>query len=283
MPATPCSANSRNGKAVKADIFNLASMLDDRDENVGVNILAQLLCRADELGDLPALLQESADPLVRRRAHQLQSALTMRRRRQDLHARLSSFAPELLPGLEELHLLWFDRDSRTELHETVSAFADEFRKAGISTLEEIDFFMRQKNFLPENESTIQVENYCIGAILDRRMGAASVLMALACELAGKDKFQLVRVLESFGIADDRGQLLLGNNSWRFCRAPGRESMELWDNRMLLKYVASTLLGCAVNSDSYRYVMSISQAISGDGSEHVFDGFPYPFRSSSSEK
>ena len=268
---------------MKTDLLQLASMLDDRDENVGVNILAQLLDRADELGDLPALLQESADPVVRRRAHQLQSALTMRRRRQDFHARLSAPAPELLPGLEELHMLWFDRDSQTELHETVNAFISEFRRTRITTLEEIEFFMRQKNFLPCHESTIQVENYCIGAILDRRTGAAAILMALACELAGKKQFHLVRVLESFGIADDRGMLLLGNNSWQLCTAPGRENMEFWDNSMLLKYVAATLLSCAVNSDSYRYVMSISQAISGDESEHVFDGFPYPFCSSGEDE
>ena len=264
---------------MKTDILHLASMLDDRDENVGVNILAQLLDRADELGDLPALLQESPDPVLRRRAHQLQSALTMRRRRQEFHARISSPDPELLPGLEELHLLWFDRDSQTELHETVAAFISEFHHDRITSLEDIEFFMRQKNFLPENESTIKVENYCLGAILDRRTGAASVLMALVCELAGKDKFRLVRTLDNFGIADAHGMLLLGNNSWRLCRAPDQSSMEFWDNRMLLRYVASTLLACAVNSDSYRYVMSISQAISGDESEHVFDGFPYPFCSS----
>ena len=68
--------------AIPPDILRIASMLDDEDENVGVNLLAQLMERADELGDLPAVLQESRDPVVRRRAHQLQSALTMRRRRQ---------------------------------------------------------------------------------------------------------------------------------------------------------------------------------------------------------
>ena len=70
--------------AIPPDILRSASMLDDADENVGVNLLAQLLERADELEDLPAVLQESADPVVRRRAHQLQSALTMRRRRRGI-------------------------------------------------------------------------------------------------------------------------------------------------------------------------------------------------------
>jgi len=45
--------------AIPPDILHIASMLDDEDENVGVNLLAQLMDRADELGDLPAQLQES--------------------------------------------------------------------------------------------------------------------------------------------------------------------------------------------------------------------------------
>ena len=260
---------------IPPDILYIASMLDDRDENVGVNLLAQLLNRADELGELPALLQESTDPVVRRRAHQLQSALTMRQRRLDFHAELGKETPDLLTGLALLHLLWFDRDAQTELFDTVNSFVDEFRSAQPDTLEKIEFFMRQRNFLPENESTIQPENYCIGSILDRRAGSGAVLMALAGCLAGEN-FRLVRTLDSFGIADTHGMLLLGNGSWRLCRAPGAEILEFWDSRTLLKDVASTLLSCAVNSDSYRYVMSISQAISGDESEHVFDQFPYPF-------
>ena len=65
----------------KIDIRRLASLLDDPDENVAVSAIAELLNREDELGDLPAELQESADPLMRRRVHQLETALTMIRRR----------------------------------------------------------------------------------------------------------------------------------------------------------------------------------------------------------
>ena len=72
------------------EIMQLAAMLDDRDEEVAVNIMAQLLAHEDELGELPALLQENPDPLVRRRAHLLQNAIAMRYRRRGFFAALKS-------------------------------------------------------------------------------------------------------------------------------------------------------------------------------------------------
>ena len=64
------------------DLEKLAELLDDENEDVAINVIATLLERQDELGDLPARLQEHSDPLVRRRAHQLQAAMTFRRWRQ---------------------------------------------------------------------------------------------------------------------------------------------------------------------------------------------------------
>ena len=263
--------------AIPPDILHIASMLDDEDENVGVNLLAQLMDRADELGDLPAQLQESRDPVVRRRAHQLQSALAMRRRRRSLCARMRSAAPDLLAGLEELHLLWFDRDPASELHSATAEFRDDLRRAAPETPEELEFFMRKRSFLPEPESTLVPESYCIGTILDRRAGATSILLALSAELLPDRRWQVVRVLEEFALSDDRGNLLLGNGVWRLTAVPPGVKPVRLDSGAILRYAAQTLLSCAVNTDSYRYVMSIAQAVSGDDSEHVFDCFPYPFR------
>ena len=93
------------------DIKRLASLLDDPDESVAISAMAELLNREPELGDLPAELQESSNPLMRRRAHQLQSALTMIRRRRYLAALLRSNEINCLEGLIQIHLQWYDNDS----------------------------------------------------------------------------------------------------------------------------------------------------------------------------
>ena len=56
------------------EIISLLSLLDDEDESIAVEAMAHLLDRGDELGTELAELQDSADPLLRRRVHELQSA-----------------------------------------------------------------------------------------------------------------------------------------------------------------------------------------------------------------
>ena len=76
------------------ELEKLSLLLDDEDDNVAINVIAALLDRQDELGDLPARLQESSNELVRKRAHQLQAAITFRKRRQDFAALLEAENPD---------------------------------------------------------------------------------------------------------------------------------------------------------------------------------------------
>lgn len=265
------------------EIIQLGAMLDDRDSEVAVNVMAQLLAREEDLGDLPAVLQESGDPLVRRRAHLLQNALAMRRRRRMIHSMLNDPEEcELFPALIELHLLWFDKDQPDAIRRDVRNFLETADKHPLASLEDAEMFMRKSCFLPETESTIRPESCCIGTVLCQHCGSTGLLMAMISELLGRENFPLVRVLGEFGVTDSAGRLLLGGGSWRLI-PPSGAKMEKWTAQMMLRYLGTTLLSCAVNSDSYRYVMSITQALTGDESEHVFDGFPYPFLSNPDDR
>lgn len=266
-------------------VMQLAAMLDDRDEEVAVNIMAQLLAREEELGELPALLQENPDPLIRRRAHLLQNAMTMRYRRREFFAALNDSELDgggFFSALTALHLLWYDKDQADEVAGDVVKFLQEAEKFTFDSLEDVELFMRKKLFLPENETTIRPEIFCIGTVLYQHCGATSLLMGIAhALLSNEERFKIVRVNGQFGLLDEAcSQLLSGNGSWRLTEFSG--NAEYWNSRQLLRYLAVTLLSCAVNSDSYRYVMSITQALTGDESEYVFDDFPYPFCSSAAE-
>ena len=70
--------------SLSPETLQLASMLDDQDNDVGLNVLAQLLNREDEVEELSRILQEYPDPLVRKRIHTLQNAFVMRRRRRQI-------------------------------------------------------------------------------------------------------------------------------------------------------------------------------------------------------
>lgn len=260
------------------ETIQLASMLDDQDHEVVVNILARLLNRENEVEELSRVLQEHPDPLVRRRIHMLQNAFTMRRRRRQIWAMLEEKVRMDIPDmLTALHLLWFDRDNPDEIRQDVDKFLEMASGFPMESLNDLEMFMRQNRFLPENETTIRPESYCIGTVLFHRLGATSTLMAIGSALLKDEKkYQPVRILGEFGIMDDTGRVLLGNGSWRLTAAGSGSGAEVWSRRKLLRYIAMNLLSCAVNSDSYRYVMSIARALTGDESEHVFDDFPYPF-------
>lgn len=261
------------------EIMQLAAMLDDRDEEVAVNIMAQLLAHEDELGELPALLQENPDPLVRRRAHLLQNAIAMRYRRRGFFAALNETELDgggFFSALTALHLLWYDKDQSDEVAEEVVNFLHTAEKFVFDSLEDVELFMRKNLFLPENETTIRPEIFCIGTVLYQHCGATSLLMGVNhALLADEERFRIVRVNGRFGLLDtEKKELLSGNGTWTLTEFDGKA--EFWTRQDLLRYLAVTLLSCAVNSDSYRYVMSITQALTGDESEHVFDSFPYPF-------
>ena len=78
------------------DLEKLATLLDDENEDVAVNVIAAMLERQDELGDLPARLQEHPDELVRRRAHQLQAAITFRNWRREFFGLLNQENPDFM-------------------------------------------------------------------------------------------------------------------------------------------------------------------------------------------
>ena len=261
------------------DLEKLAELLDDDNEDVAINVIAALLDREDELGDLPGRLQEHPDPLVRRRAHQLQSAITFRSWRREFAGLLEEDEPDFLTGLVMLHMLWFDRDSRnnvrTALNEFLAAAANGNRQ--VDSLESARSFMCRNGCAAELESTIHPENYCIGTILSQRSGAGTLLMGLLkCMMPEPEKFQVVRFCGEFALFDGSSSILLGQGDWRVCRLSSTADLEIFSLRDLLHCAGNMLLSSAVNTDSFRYVLTITQALTGDPGDEVLSGFPYPY-------
>ena len=266
------------------DLEKLSSLLDDEDDDVAINVIAALLDRQDELGDLPARLQESCDPLVRRRAHQLQAAMTFRRRRREFFQLLSSPEPDFLHGLTALQLLWFDRDVAGEVEKELFDFVANARKKELVTLEDARAFMCGNGFAAELETTLRPEIYCIGLVLSQRIGAASLLMGLLRMLMREpEKFQVVRFCGEFALFDRKNTILLGQGDWRVCRISSVSDLEHFSLRDILHCAGNMLFSSAVNSDSFRYVLTIAQAISGDDSDRVLSACPYPYNSAAPEQ
>lgn len=266
----------------KPDIRSLLSLLDDEDEQVALDAMAELLYRGDEVLPFLAELQETGDVLLRRRIHQVESALTMRRRRREFSRLLAVPHPDVGRILVELHLQWFDNDSLPEMESRLTTFVNECRALHMRTLYEVSTLFRRFGIVAERETTLRPENYCIGVMLADRVGSTALWTLLAKILLPERLLPanlpvtIVRHVEEFALYDGE-QLLLPERDWRIVRAPARGELEEWDERKVLKFASVMLFSSAVASDSFRYVLTIGQALSGLPDDEVLDYMPYPYR------
>lgn len=257
------------------DIKRLASLLDDPDESVAITAMAELLNREPELGDLPAELQESSNPLMRRRAHQLQSALTMIRRRRYLAALLRSNEINFLEGLIQIHLQWYDNDSEAGLHKKIKNFCQELSCHPGSSLEEIADAFAGCGVIPAPVTTLKVEQYCLGVMLDEKCGASALWCGMICALYKELHLSTIRYQGRFAVKSGEF-IMIPENNWQLSPLPPPEETETWELNNLLQLAVMTLFSAAVNSDSFRYILTLSQTFTGMESADPLGSLPYPY-------
>ena len=261
-------------EAKQIDIKRLASLLDDPDENVAISAMAELLNREFELGELPGTLQENANPLMRRRIHQLQSALTMIRRRRELAELLRQEEFDFANALIRIHLQWFDRDSETVLNKKLQNFCAQLSKHPCDNLSSIGDAFASFGIVPCPVTTLKVEQYCLGAMLDDRCGASPLWCGLICSLFSNLGFYTVLYEGRFAVADEN-ELLIPENNWQCIPLPAG-TLEMWSPGKLLHLAVMTLFSAAVNSDSFRYILTLAQAITGEEMQVPLSTLPYPY-------
>ena len=258
----------------KIDIRRLASLLDDPDENVAVSAIAELLNREDELGDLPAELQESSNPLMRRRVHQLETALTMIRRRRFLNTFFQDPRTDFTEGLIQIHLQWYDRDSESSLRRKLRSFRKELSAFPLGNLREAGEAFAALGITPTPATTLKPELFCIGPMLDDRCGVASLWCGLICALLKNDA--LPADCDGRFVVVQGKSMLVPENNWLCSPAPESGRLQMWTGPQLLYQAALNLFSAAVNSDSFRYVLTIAEAITGDVNGETLSMLPYPY-------
>jgi hypothetical protein len=55
-----------------------------------------------------------------------------------------------------------------------------------------------------------------------------------------------------------------------------QALEYWDNRKFFTFAAFNLFPAAVNSDSFRYILTLAQALNGTDGDEVLSALPYPY-------
>ena len=266
---------------------SLLSLLDDPDESIAVRVMTELLEYEPELLDLLGDMQESADPVLRKRIQQLESILLLRRRRKDFLQYLNGENPDILQGLTELHLLWFDRDTPEMLMENLQIFLSASANSRIKTLGDLGLFMARSNFVPPPpDEELDPENYCIGPILEDRIGSEVILCALAL-LAGicnNLNLWMLRIGRNFVLMNEAGERIAPANDWQLEAADTSLHGEFWNEpAMVLRYAAQMLFLAAVSTDNFRYVHTVAHAMLGSPGDEKLDFLPYPYNGNCADK
>ncbi len=256
----------------------LVKLLDDSDRQTASAAMAELLSSGADIGPIVSALQESGDPLVRRRAHQLQAIMRTRQTRARLADHLMVDYSNLWQGLAELHLQWYDNDSFEFVESLWRDLFDAARgKYRPRTSRRLAEFMADIGFIISGSGELEADYYCVGAVLEDRVGADLFLSAIALRIAclyGM-RARIVRDPENgFAMLDSNG-LLIFPTDWRVEPA-GRRTLEYWSSGMILRHAAHQLLMCAISTDSIRYVYTISSCLSKFFEKAPSDLLPYPY-------
>ena len=260
---------------------SLLSLLDDENEQAAALAMAELL-RRDEKQLEPVLrkLQETTNPRLRKRIHQLQSTILLRRRRRNLTARLFGEKRNLLDGLIQLHLLWFDNDSPEGLRRQWRKLAAEARRARTDSPERLADFMRKHEFLPAHKDDLEQDHFCLGTILDGAPGADFMLCAMAVLFAADSGLTTLSIVTDgemeFRLRErTSGRILDPARDWDILRCNDPDSAFVqWSVPMLLRYAAMLMFTASVSSDSFRYIFSIGSCLAGSSDSRL--DLPYPY-------
>ena len=258
---------------------SLLSLLDDENEQAASLAMAELL-RRDETRLEPVLrkLQESANPRLRKRIHQLQSTLLLRRRRKSFTDRLSNRKMHLLEGLFQLHLLWFDNDSPETLRKQWKKLKTEAGKFAPDTLESLGMFMRKMDFRCSHQDDLEPDHLCIGTVLDGSPGTDFLLCSIGALIAGDAGLPL-RITQAaetdFILVDPQQNVLIPAQEWAYVPCDGKSyNFQPWTESMLLRYAAALMFTGAVSGDSFRYVYTIGSCLTGSADCRL--PLPYPY-------
>lgn len=262
------------------NLKHLLDLLDDENQQSASLVMAELLKYEDQVEPLLREIQESDNPRLRRRIHQLESIFTLRRRRKSVSKKMMAKQVDLLDGLMDLHFLWYDNDSKELLVRQWSQLIEKAEVYQPDTLEKLVYFMRKTGFSVSDKEEIEADFHCVGIVLEDLIGSDLLICAIARCLAAHFNFEvrIARTVGDFALLDSKGRFAVPRNDWRVYPSDKVHKSKKWSDRQILRHTAATLFLCAVSTDSFRYVHTIGNSLAKSFDHDNIDFLPYPFTS-----
>jgi hypothetical protein len=277
------------------ELKSLIKLLKDEDRKISNAAMSAILkynFSSKDVNQVLAEFQESEDPALRKKIHQIQAIQRARRRRRRLISRFSDRRTDLVQGLADLNIIWYNEYNIHSISRKWNAFILNALKYAPKTPSRISSFMQELNFKCEVTQTHDADAYCLAAVLDEHTGADIILASIALELGRTfGLFSSIVRTEDFGfgvIYSNRigkkpfkhkffGEILLPGDNWRVCSPEQVHSFTPWTNNKVLKYVASVFFVDSIIFDEPRYIQIFGSVLSGKNIIEDLDKvLPYPY-------
>lgn len=259
-------------------LISLLSLLDDEHDRNACRVMIELLKYGDALEEPLRDLHENTNPQLRRRVHQLQAIISFRQQREDFSKKLKNGRIGLFDGLIESHLLWYDSDTKEEIMGVWGELIKQTDKYAPENIEKLAYFMRRNGFIVAEKDEFQADCFCLGIVIDDKVGADFLLCAIAAEIAAKWNVELkiIKRDERFALLDADGSVLFPHDGWQIFKPKKFTNFVAWTNAKLIKLALANLFLVAVESDSFRYVSIIGKCLAMAGGEENVDFLPFPY-------
>jgi len=261
-------------------IRSLVSLLDDENQQSASFAMAELLTYENELESILREFQESDNVRLRRRIHQLESILSIRKRRKILSQQIKNPNEELFKGLIDLHVQWYDNDTKSNIVPFWRALVENSKRHQIENLEKLAYFMQKYGFRTSDRGEIIADYFCIGIVMEELIGGSLTICAIAQKLASmwNLNISIIQVAEEFCLMDGIGNILSPSRGWVMLDRSEIPEPQVCSTQMLMKYSLSMLFLCAVSSDSFRYINTVGHILGNVCGSENLEHLPLPYRS-----
>ena len=169
--------------------------------------------------------QDSSDPQLRARIHQLSNIMARRRDRQRFLQAVSSEAMSLWEGICRINALYDPRFSRRNVHRHINRMASELGPGKITSAA-LASLMRNHEFAVPSDDLLDVDLYLVEQVLETKYGSPPLLCVLAAHLGGAAGWSASIVLYQgrFCLMDAHNLLLDPGAGWRITRLKGADKI-----------------------------------------------------------
>jgi hypothetical protein len=198
-------------------ISALLTLLQDDDVKIASLAMEQFLGLGQLADETIAEHQESHDPQLRQRIHQLSSILLRRRMRHEFVTALSEGTLSLWAGVMDIAVLYDSTANVAYVEGEVEALRQAIA-AGDAGAAHLAKVMKDRELRVPSEEILDVDLYLVDRVLEMGSGSAVLLCALAQQAAG-DLWPSTMVLRNgrFCLLDAEHALLEPTEGWRITK------------------------------------------------------------------